>query len=57
MVPKPDIVLYRFDPLYAATRAHLASLVARYGRPVLALDLVKQVGGISYDLVELVCEN
>ncbi|EKX41961.1 hypothetical protein GUITHDRAFT_112093 [Guillardia theta CCMP2712] len=42
MVPKPDIELHRFDCMYHATAAHFSSLLERYGRPVHAVDLVKQ---------------
>ena len=42
MVPKPDIVLYTFDPLYEATKAHMSHLVRRYAEPIFVLDLVKQ---------------
>ena len=41
MVPKPDVLLYHYDPMYKATRKHLAQLVARYGTPLLMLDLLK----------------
>ena len=39
--PKPDVLLQRFDPFYAATRAHFDSLAARYGHPVVVLSLIK----------------
>lgn len=39
--PKPDVLLQRFDPFYAATRAHFRGLEERYGRPVVALSLIK----------------
>jgi hypothetical protein len=41
-LPKPPIVLSRVDPTYAATQAHFADLLSRYGSPILVLDLVKQ---------------
>ncbi len=44
---KPDIVLQRYDPLYRASAAHFAGLRARYGVPIIALSLVKQVRGWS----------
>ncbi|PRW58397.1 phosphoinositide phosphatase SAC1 [Chlorella sorokiniana] len=40
---KPEIVLHRFDPLYAATRRHFELLREQYGDPVCVLDLVKRV--------------
>eukprot|EP00887_Chlorella_sp_A99_P005395 scaffold1.g5395.t1 len=39
---KPKICLQHFDPLFAATRAHFEGLRARYGSPLVALNLVKQ---------------
>ncbi|TYZ61323.1 hypothetical protein PybrP1_010363 [[Pythium] brassicae (nom. inval.)] len=41
-LPKPPIVLNRVDPTYTATRKHFADLFARYGSPIVALNLVKQ---------------
>ena len=41
MVPKPDVLLSRVDPMYRATRTHLESLVASYGTPLMMLDLLK----------------
>ncbi|PSC75191.1 phosphoinositide phosphatase SAC1 [Micractinium conductrix] len=42
-VYRPEIVLHRFDPLYAATRRHFDQLREQYGEPVCVLDLVKRV--------------
>jgi hypothetical protein len=39
--PKPDIHLARYDPFYGATAAHFRGLARRYGRPVVALSLIK----------------
>ncbi|GJP55225.1 hypothetical protein CLOM_g14198 [Closterium sp. NIES-68] len=41
--PKPDIVLHRYDPMYAASRLHFENLMERYGRPVIILNLIKTV--------------
>jgi len=41
-MPKPPIVLNRVDPTYKATQLHFSDLMARYGGPVVVLDLVKQ---------------
>eukprot|EP00210_Caulerpa_lentillifera_P008438 g8050.t1 len=41
--PRPDIVLYNMDPLYAATAKHFEDLFDRYGGPVVVLNLVKSV--------------
>ncbi|DAZ98090.1 TPA: hypothetical protein N0F65_005252, partial [Lagenidium giganteum] len=41
-LPKPPIVLNRVDPTYTATRKHFSDLFARYGSPIVALNLVKQ---------------
>lgn len=40
---KPDILLQTFDPLYSATRAHFEDMQARYGSPMVCLDLVKAI--------------
>jgi hypothetical protein len=42
-VPKPPIILHKSDPCYLATRRHFLDLFRRYGRPLLVLDLVKQM--------------
>lgn len=39
--PRPSIQLYNIDPLYDATRKHFDDLFARYGGPVVVLNLVK----------------
>lgn len=41
--PKPDIVLYRNDRTYEATKLHFQNLAARYGNPIIVLNLVKTV--------------
>lgn len=41
--PKPDIMLKKFDPLYAATLAHFADLERRYGLPNVTLSLIKDL--------------
>lgn len=38
---KPDITLQHYDPLYTATRLHFEDVSARYGHPVVVLNLVK----------------
>ncbi|DBA74413.1 TPA: hypothetical protein ACH3X1_011168 [Trebouxia sp. C0004] len=38
---KPDITLQHYDPLYTATRLHFEDMSARYGHPVVVLNLVK----------------
>ncbi|KFM27909.1 Polyphosphoinositide phosphatase [Auxenochlorella protothecoides] len=43
-VLKPEIVVQQYDPLYRATAAHFDALRARYGDPVVALDLVRRSG-------------
>jgi hypothetical protein len=40
--PKPDINICRVDPFYAATARHFASLMRRYGAPLVVLNLIKQ---------------
>lgn len=40
---KPDIKLHRNDPTYAATGLHFQNLAARYGNPIVVLNLVKTV--------------
>ena len=42
-VPQPPILLHSTDPAYRATKLHFQDLYRRYGRPVLVLDLVKQL--------------
>ena len=42
MVAKPPIVVYKHDPLHIATRLHFEDLFARYGSPVMAVNLVRQ---------------
>ncbi|GIL71181.1 hypothetical protein Vretifemale_1790 [Volvox reticuliferus] len=39
--PKPEIILQQFDPLYEVTEAHFSDLEARYGSPVVVLNLLK----------------
>ncbi|GBF98113.1 phosphoinositide phosphatase [Raphidocelis subcapitata] len=39
--PKPDIVLQQYDPIYAATARHFSDLGARYGHPVVVLNLLR----------------
>ena len=39
--PRPNIQLYNIDPLYEATRKHFEDLFARYGAPVVVMNLVK----------------
>ena len=41
-MPKPPIVLNRVDPTYKASQLHFSDLIARYGGPIVVLDLVKQ---------------
>ncbi|KAH7286660.1 hypothetical protein KP509_32G016700 [Ceratopteris richardii] len=40
---KPDIKLHRNDPSYSATGLHFQNLAARYGNPIVVLNLVKTV--------------
>lgn len=40
---KPDIKLHRKDPTYEATGLHFQNLAARYGNPIVVLNLVKTV--------------
>ncbi|KAH7279547.1 hypothetical protein KP509_37G024000 [Ceratopteris richardii] len=40
---KPDIKLHRNDPSYEATGLHFQNLAARYGNPIVVLNLVKTV--------------
>ncbi|BDA44397.1 probable phosphoinositide phosphatase SAC1 at N-terminal half [Coccomyxa sp. Obi] len=39
--PKPAIQLQQYDPHYSATRLHFQDLAARYGKPIIVLNLVK----------------
>jgi hypothetical protein len=39
--PTPDIIIQQYDPLYAATARHFADLGARYGHPVVVLNLLR----------------
>ncbi|KAK9915535.1 hypothetical protein WJX75_000406 [Coccomyxa subellipsoidea] len=39
--PKPAIQLQQYDPHYSATRLHFQDLSARYGKPIIVLNLVK----------------
>lgn len=39
--PKPEIVLQQFDPLYQMSHLHFEDLRARYGNPVVVLNLLK----------------
>eukprot|EP00899_Mesostigma_viride_P018725 jgi/Mesvir1/26854/Mv20603-RA.2 len=41
LTPKPDIVLQRYDPMYEASRLHFENLKARYGNPIIILNLIK----------------
>eukprot|EP01080_Neovahlkampfia_damariscottae_P009018 gene9018-1117_t len=40
--PKPDIELGKYDPVFNASKLHFNTLFARYGYPVICLDLIKQ---------------
>eukprot|EP00250_Pteridium_aquilinum_P014607 c22091_g4_i1 orf=929-2155(+) len=40
---KPDIKLHRNDPTYEATGLHFQNLAARYGNPIVVLNLVKVI--------------
>ncbi len=40
MVPKPQVFLHKYDPMYCATRKHLSSLVVRYGTSLRPQTLV-----------------
>ncbi len=42
-MPKPPILINRFDPSYLATQEHFVDLLSRYNAPIIVLDLVKQV--------------
>ncbi|GAB4849993.1 hypothetical protein Ancab_029292 [Ancistrocladus abbreviatus] len=39
---KPDIILSYEDPNYEATQLHFQNLVARYGNPIIILNLIKK---------------
>lgn len=39
--PRPDIKLHKDDSSYEATRLHFENLSARYGNPIIVLNLVK----------------
>lgn len=41
-MPKPPIQVEHMDPSFTPSRRHFADLFARYGSPVLALNLVRQ---------------
>lgn len=41
LTPKPDIILHNNDSTYEATRLHFQNLAARYGNPIVVLNLVK----------------
>ncbi|KAH7295672.1 hypothetical protein KP509_27G060300 [Ceratopteris richardii] len=41
LTPKPDITLIKTDPTYEATKLHFQNLEARYGKPILVLNLIK----------------
>ncbi|MCO5577098.1 hypothetical protein L7F22_030920 [Adiantum nelumboides] len=41
LTPKPDISLHKTDPAYEATKLHFQNLAARYGNPIVILNLVK----------------
>ncbi|KAI5084664.1 hypothetical protein GOP47_0000833 [Adiantum capillus-veneris] len=41
LTPKPDISLHKIDPTYEATKLHFENLAARYGNPIVILNLVK----------------
>ncbi|GAB4841940.1 hypothetical protein Ancab_011897 [Ancistrocladus abbreviatus] len=40
---KPDIILSNEDPNYEATKLHFQNLVARYGNPIILLNLIKKL--------------
>eukprot|EP00697_Spironema_sp_BW2_P012926 gnl/Spiro4/29631_TR14530_c1_g1_i1.p1 gnl/Spiro4/29631_TR14530_c1_g1~~gnl/Spiro4/29631_TR14530_c1_g1_i1.p1 ORF type:complete len:857 (-),score=214.11 gnl/Spiro4/29631_TR14530_c1_g1_i1:17-2587(-) len=44
LIPKPVITLYRPDPTYSATTLHFAELFARYGAPILCVNLAQEQG-------------
>eukprot|EP00736_Rhodelphis_marinus_P001460 Rmarinus@m.26971 len=41
--PRPAVILHTSDVLYVATALHFCDMIARYGSPIIALDLTKQV--------------
>ncbi|CEM34996.1 unnamed protein product [Vitrella brassicaformis CCMP3155] len=41
MVPKPPILYHKVDPNFTATRNHFSDLFARYGAPILVVNLMK----------------
>eukprot|EP00795_Rhopilema_esculentum_P017479 gene17479-9088_t len=42
IVPKPQILVDRTDPYYASAALHLNKLMARFGAPIIILNLVKK---------------
>lgn len=42
VAPRPDILLFSFDPMYEHTHAHLARLAEEYGQPVVIFSLIRQ---------------
>ncbi|KAL8118836.1 hypothetical protein AgCh_016361 [Apium graveolens] len=38
---KPDIILFKKDPKYEATKLHFENLAKRYGNPIIILNLIK----------------
>lgn len=38
---KPDIILFKKDAMFEATRLHFENLVMRYGNPIIILNLIK----------------
>jgi len=42
IVPKPQILVDRTDPYYAAAALHFNKLMARFGSPIIILNLVKK---------------
>ena len=42
VVPRPDIHLQHFDPLYEYTRRHFDELWERYTGTVVVFDLIRQ---------------
>jgi len=65
-IPKPPILVNRFDPTFLATKEHFSDLFSRYGSPVLVLDLVKQterkpreslIGDCYKEAIQVINEN
>jgi phosphatidylinositol 3,5-bisphosphate 5-phosphatase len=48
---KPAIHLQRYDPLYTSTCLHFQDLAARYGSPLLVLNLVKSTEKVARESI------